>query len=73
MHLFNIPDMTCGHCAAAVERAAKAIDPHAEVTVDLEAKTASIDSEVGSDTFIVAIKDAGYHASSKNSCCGSVA
>ncbi|OHV78575.1 heavy-metal-associated domain-containing protein [Ensifer sp. LCM 4579] len=73
MHLFNIPDMTCGHCAAAVERAAKAIDPDAEVVVNLEAKTASIDSEVGSGTFIAAISDAGYHASFKNSCCGSVA
>lgn len=72
MHHLNIPDMTCGHCGTAVETAVKAVDPSAKLAVNLEAKTASIDSEVGSDAFIAAIRDAGYQAFLKNSCCSHV-
>ncbi|WP_374188709.1 heavy-metal-associated domain-containing protein [Sinorhizobium sojae] len=67
MHHLNIPDMTCGHCSTAVEKAVKAVDPSSRLTVNLEAKTASIDSEVGSDAFIVAIREAGYQASLETS------
>ena len=73
MYHLNVEDMTCGHCVGAVEHAVKAVDPNAKVAVDLEAKTASIDSEVGSDVFIAAIEEAGYRASFKKSCCSHVA
>ncbi|WEX78992.1 heavy-metal-associated domain-containing protein [Sinorhizobium numidicum] len=73
MYHLNVPDMTCGHCVSAVEKAVKAVDPNAKVAVNLEAKTASIDSEVGADAFIAAIEDAGYQASFRTSCCSHVA
>lgn len=72
MYHLNVEDMTCGHCVATVEKAVKAVDENARVAVDLEAKTASIDSEVGSEAFIAAIEDAGYRASFKKSCCSHV-
>ena len=73
MYHLNIPDMTCGHCAGAVEKAVKSVDPNAKVAVDLDAKTASIDSPVSSDAFVSAIEEAGYQASVKKACCGPVA
>ncbi|MFQ6163773.1 heavy-metal-associated domain-containing protein [Sinorhizobium meliloti] len=72
MHQLIVEDMTCGHCAATVEKAVKAADPQAKVAVNLEAKTASIESGIGSDVFIAAIEDAGYRASFKKSCCSHV-
>ena len=35
---FRVEGMTCGHCVSAVTRAVKAVDPEANVRVDLEAK-----------------------------------
>lgn len=32
---FLIPDMTCGHCVGVVTQAVKALDPAADVQVDL--------------------------------------
>jgi copper chaperone len=61
--------MTCSHCAGTVEKAVKSVDPNAEVTVDLQAKTASIDSDIGSAAFVAAIEDAGYKASVSKACC----
>ena len=69
MHLLNIPDMSCGHCAKAIEKAVKSVDPDAKIAVDLGSKTASIGSAVSVDTFVTALEDAGYSASSKNDCC----
>ncbi|MGK9204210.1 heavy-metal-associated domain-containing protein [Sinorhizobium meliloti] len=72
MHHLVVEDMTCGHCAATVEKAVKAADPQAKVAVNLEAKTASIESGIGSNVFKAAIEDAGYRASFKKSCCSHV-
>jgi copper chaperone len=58
--------MTRGHCAATVEKAVKAADLKANVAVNLEAKTASIESRIGSDVFIAAIEDAGYRRPSRS-------
>jgi copper chaperone len=61
--------MTCSHCAGTVENAVKSVDPNAKVTVDLLAKTASIESDIGLAAFVAAIEDAGYKASASNACC----
>ncbi|AGA08466.1 copper chaperone [Sinorhizobium meliloti] len=73
MYHLNVSDMTCGHCVSTVEKAVKSVDPDAKVAVNLEAQTASIDSQIGSDAFIAAIEAAGYKASFKKSCCSHVA
>ena len=39
IHL-NVPDMTCGHCVGAVEKAVRSVDPEAKIAVDPEAKIA---------------------------------
>lgn len=63
MYSLSISDMTCSHCAGTVE------NPNARVTVDLLAKTASIESDIGLAAFVAAIEDAGYKASASNACC----
>ena len=57
---FHIPDMTCGHCASHISKAISAIDPNAQITVDLSAQTVAIESTANSDAFAAAVKDAGY-------------
>ena len=47
---FHVPDMSCGHCTAAIEKALKTIDPDARVDTDLTSKTVTIASDRKSTT-----------------------
>lgn len=59
---FTVPDMSCGHCTAAIEKSVKAADPAASVTCDLTDRRVKIDSALSPDQLAAAIKDAGYDA-----------
>ena len=59
---FYVPDMSCGHCTAAIEKALKAIDPNATVDTDLTSKTVTIISAQDAATLQAALKEAGYPA-----------
>ena len=48
------------------------VSPTATVGVYIDAKTASLDSQIPSDAFVAAIAEAGYQASFKKSCCSHV-
>ncbi|MCQ0092986.1 heavy-metal-associated domain-containing protein [Roseovarius sp. M141] len=37
MKIFHIPDMSCGHCKATVEKAIHALDPDARIDIRLGA------------------------------------
>lgn len=63
MITLSIPDMSCGHCKAAVEGAIAKLDPAAKVTVDLPARTAGVDSSATADTLIAALGRVGFPAS----------
>lgn len=63
MHRFNVPDMTCGHCAGRVEKAVKGVDPQAEISVDLGRKEVSIRTQAESAKLSDAIRSAGYENS----------
>ena len=58
----NVPTMSCGHCVSTIEKAVKAIDPAAEVTVDLPSRTVSVLSKDSDASVAQAIKDAGYES-----------
>ena len=62
MTSFSIPDMSCGHCKAAVERAIASVDPSARVEVDLAARSARVASDATAETFLKALAEAGYPA-----------
>ncbi|MGY9048676.1 Heavy metal binding protein [Puniceibacterium antarcticum] len=60
MSRFNVPEMSCGHCTAAIEKAIKAIDPTATVSCDLGIRAVSVESFLSARAVTEAIRDAGY-------------
>ncbi len=60
MHHFQVSDMTCGHCAATIEKAAKSVDGDAVIRVDLASRTVEIESAEPAGRFAEAIGEAGY-------------
>jgi len=60
MTRLSVPDMSCGHCTAAIEKAIKAIDPTARVFCDLGAHTVDVESFLSERAVSEAIRDAGY-------------
>lgn len=60
MYRFTLPDMSCGHCVAAITEALKAADAQARVEIDREARTAEVDSTLPREALAVALTEAGY-------------
>lgn len=60
MFRLNVEGMSCGHCVGAVTRAVHAVDPKAEVRVDLTARTVEATTNAGRDAVAEAITNAGY-------------
>ena len=56
----TLPDMSCGHCASTVTQACKAVDPAAQVEVDLGSKKVRIESAEDRQDFTEALTEAGY-------------
>lgn len=55
-----VPDMTCGGCAAAIERAVGQVDPQAKVQVDLTSKIVTIESQEPVERLVGIIAAAGF-------------
>lgn len=62
MTKLNVPDMSCGHCKATVEKAVAGVDASASVDVDLDDRTVSIHSSAPAADLIGALKASGYAA-----------
>ncbi len=61
MIAFVVSDMSCGRCATAVTRALKAVDPAAQVQVDMATLTVEIDGgKATAKQLSEAIHQAGY-------------
>lgn len=60
MLTFDVEGMTCGHCVEAVARAVKALDPAAEVKVDLPAGQVLAQTRAEARAVAAAIEEAGY-------------
>ncbi len=65
MYLFEVKEMTCGHCERAIRNEIEDLDPQAKVTVDLEQKTVSVESSQQQQAIQTAIEEAGYAATAK--------
>jgi copper chaperone len=57
---FQVADMTCGHCAATVTKAVKALDAEAGVKIDLAAHRVEVESARTADEVKAVIAAAGY-------------
>lgn len=56
--IFNVPDMTCGHCEKSVRSALDQALPGAAVSVDLDTKRVTVEGDAARAE--EAIRDAGY-------------
>ena len=60
MTKFSVPDMTCGHCKATIEKALLDADAGAELAFDLEKREVAIDSVLDAGALAAVITEAGY-------------
>jgi copper chaperone len=61
MITFQVDDMSCAHCVAAITRAVKEADHDAQVQVDLGAHRVSIEpAAADAQALADAIREAGY-------------
>jgi copper chaperone len=62
MTRYFIPDMTCGHCKATVERTVKALDASASLSFDMAAQQVQIDTAADKAALLAALAAEGYPA-----------
>jgi copper chaperone len=60
MITFQVADMSCGHCDAAITQAVRAVDPGARDEVDMTARSVGVESAADASTLATAIREAGY-------------
>lgn len=57
---FQVEGMTCGHCVQTVTKAVHTVAPTAQVSVDLDAHSVSVEGSDRRDAIAAAIEDVGY-------------
>ena len=57
---FEIPDMTCGHCASMVSATLTLADPDCKVSVDLARRKVSVQTTEEQSALVEALTEAGY-------------
>ena len=62
MTKFNVPDMSCGHCTAAIEKAVTAADEGADLEFDLDAHTVTVSSALDDAALAGILEKEGYPA-----------
>ena len=57
----SVPEITCGHCEAAIQKEVSAVAGVSSVVVDLETKLVTVTgSGVDHEAVVVAIDEAGF-------------
>ncbi|WP_417259645.1 heavy-metal-associated domain-containing protein [Celeribacter sp.] len=62
MSVFSVPDMTCGHCKAAITEALEAVDDGVDIEANMETREIEVHSTAGDAAILKALNDAGYPA-----------
>jgi copper chaperone len=65
MTTLSLPDMSCGHCKAAVEAALGAVPGVTAVEVDLATHLATVSGSAEAPALLAAAKAAGYPATAE--------
>jgi copper chaperone len=60
MLTLSIPAISCGHCARAITETILELDPAAKVQVDIDARTATIDTRADSAVVRERLAAEGY-------------
>ncbi len=59
---FTVPDMSCGHCKKRIEEALVSRKGIESLSVDLDSKTVTVETELSPEEIISVIDEAGYDA-----------
>ncbi|WP_172329903.1 heavy-metal-associated domain-containing protein [Mangrovicoccus sp. HB161399] len=59
---FSVPDMSCGHCRASIEKAVKGADPAASLAFDQDSRQVEIGSGLDAPALTAVLAEAGYSA-----------
>lgn len=62
MTRINVPDMSCGHCKAAVEKAVASVAPAASVSVNLTSRSIDVSDGAPIASVLNALAAEGYPA-----------
>jgi copper chaperone len=57
---WKVSGMSCGHCVRAITQAIQALDPQAQIQVNLAQATVNIESSLTQAAIAAAIEEAGY-------------
>lgn len=57
---FEIPAMSCGHCVRTITEAVHAIDPSADVKVDLPTHRVEVQTSAPREAVVSRLVEAGY-------------
>jgi copper chaperone len=60
MSIFAVPDMSCGHCRSAIEKAINAVDAKATIQFDMEARRIEVTSAVANADLSALLEKEGY-------------
>lgn len=60
MLVLKVKDMSCGHCAATIEKTVKGVDADARVEINLASKTVHVDGAADTAAIVAALDEAGY-------------
>jgi len=61
-YTFNVPDMSCNHCRMRIEKAMNESGRVKGVTVDLQSKRVTLESDLTEDEIVKIFDNAGYDA-----------
>ena len=59
---YSVPDISCGHCKASIEKAVATLDPAATIAVDLETKTVAVTTARQDAEVVAALAKIGFPA-----------
>lgn len=59
---FAVPEMSCGHCKAAIEKAVTGADPKAALEFDMDNRVVSIESGLAAAELTEILSKAGYES-----------
>jgi copper chaperone len=59
---YFIPDMSCGHCKATIEKTVLGLDPDATLAFDIPARTLVVQTSHNDASLLTALDAAGYPA-----------